>query len=118
MLCWCSSNQNGIERKCGNVPFEKGREKTGGRKKGQLSGRAKALQLLLKILGEDENLKTLERALQTDFDSNPIKFFKDYGIDLAPKGNRDNPDAEGVEQSTAEICADMDKATIGDKPDV
>ena len=100
------------------MPFEKGREKTGGRKKGQLSGRAKALALLGKIFGKEENLVKLERVLQDSFDSDTIKFFKSYGIDLAPKERGGNSDVEGVEQSPAEICADMDKATIGDKPDV
>ena len=89
-----------------------------GRPKGSVGGRAKALAVLVKILGKEKNLETLERALQTAFDSNPIKFLEDYGIDLAPKEHRGESNVEGVEQSPAEICADMDKATVGDKPDV
>lgn len=100
------------------MSFETGRTKTGGRKKGQLSGRAKALALLVKILGKKPNLVKLEQSLQTAFDSNPIKFLKDYGIDLAPKDNSSESNTTGVEQSPAEICREMDEATVGDKPDV
>lgn len=98
------------------MSFEQGHPKYGGRKKGQLSGRAKALAKLGQILGKDENLETLERELQTAFDSNPIKFLEDYGIALAPKGSIGDSAVEGVRDTPAEF-AEMHKATVGDKPD-
>ena len=56
-----------------------------GRPKGTLSGRRKALAALDGVLSKGKNLSCLKKALQEEFDGDPVKFFRGYVIPLLPK---------------------------------
>lgn len=96
--------------------FEKGRKKTGGRKKGTLQGRQKAIGLLDTLFTKAKNIKTLKIALQAEFDGNPILFFRKYAIDLAPKKSTAPTEGDWADKSPADIAEEMMSKTIGDKP--
>lgn len=97
--------------------FEKGREKTGGRKKGTLQGRQKAIGLLDTLFSKAKNIKTLKIALQAEFDTDPISFFRRYAIDLAPKQAPSfATGGEWADRVPADIAEEMMSKTIGQMP--
>jgi len=49
------------------------------------SGRTQALAILDKLLSEAQNKKVLKDSLQSEFDKDPAKFFRTYGMPLLPK---------------------------------
>lgn len=103
-------------RKSDNVPFEKGREKTGGKKKGSVGGRQKAIGLLDQLFSKAKNIKTLKIALQAEFDENPITFFRRYAIDLAPKIQPVSTEYGWADKVPAEIAEEMMGKTMGKPP--
>ena len=100
------------------MPFELGRKKTGGIKKGTKKGRSKAINLVDIICGQAKNLATLKNALQEKFDEKPLWFFMHIVMPLAPK----QLDITGLKDSgyatmtPAEAAAEMLDATIGTRP--
>ena len=56
-----------------------------GRTKGAVGGRTRALLVLDSMLGEERNVERLREALQTMFDKDPAKFFRDIVMPLLPK---------------------------------
>jgi len=65
--------------------FQRGNRGGPGRPRGSLSGRSQALSILDKIFAKESNIKKLEKGLQDEFDSDPVKFFKSFGMPLIPK---------------------------------
>lgn len=56
-----------------------------GRPVGSVGGRARALQTLDAMMGDERNVATLHAALQVEFDKNPVRFFRDIIIPLLPR---------------------------------
>ena len=98
------------------MPFEKGHEKVGGKKKGTVQGRSKAIGLLDTLFAKAKNIKTLKIALQAEFDEDPIKFFRRYAIDLAPKTQSVSTEHGWADKVPAEIAEEMMGRTIGTPP--
>ena len=66
--------------------FEKGVSgNPAGRPKGLLTGRAKALQALDHVVGQDENVALIELALETTLRDKPMWFFVNIIMPLLPK---------------------------------
>jgi hypothetical protein len=65
--------------------FQPGCDPGPGRPKGSFGGRHRVLQLLDDLFAREENLTALERALQTEFDADPPRFWRTYGFPLVPK---------------------------------
>ena len=84
-----------------------------GRIAGGRNGRARALGVLDKLLGKEENRIKLMIALQRKFDEDPFWFFKNIVIPLLPKepGGGDMR-LRPTRFSTDEIIYAMDSATV------
>jgi hypothetical protein len=67
------------------MPFEPGCEPGPGRPKGSYGGRHRVLLLLDELFAREENLAALERALQAEFNENPTRFWRIYGVPLVPR---------------------------------
>ena len=69
-----------------------------GRPKGSYGGRIKALAALDKMLGRKKSQDALVKALQLEFDKDPVRFFKTIVMPLLPKESKLQLDREGVIQ--------------------
>lgn len=68
------------------MQFQSDHNKPGpGRPRGSVSGRGRALQILDEIMAEEENLALLKKALQANFEANPMRFFRQIIMPLLPK---------------------------------
>ena len=67
-----------------------------GRPKGSYGGRIQALASLDKILAKKKNLVSLEKALEVDFQKDPVRFFKSVIMPLLPKESKLALDQSGV----------------------
>lgn len=56
-----------------------------GRPIGSVGGRARALQTLDAMMGDERNVAKLHEALQVEFDKNPVRFFRDLVMPLLPR---------------------------------
>jgi len=66
-------------------PFLPGNPGSGGRPKGSVGGRARALMLLDSILAEEENQKLLGDAIRASIQKNPMLFFRQIIMPLMPR---------------------------------
>ena len=66
-------------------PFLPGNPGSGGRPKGSVGGRARALMLLDSILAEEENQKLIGDALRASIQKNPMQFFRQIIMPLLPR---------------------------------
>ena len=69
-----------------------------GRPKGSYGGRIKALAALDKMLGRKKCETALVRALETELEKDPVRFFKTIVMPLLPKESKLQLDQEGVIQ--------------------
>lgn len=69
-----------------------------GRPKGSYGGRILALASLDKMMARRKNQNALIRALEKDFKSNPVRFFKTVIMPLLPRESKLSFDHEGVIQ--------------------
>jgi len=60
----------------------------GGRPKGSYGGRIKALAALDKVVAKKTNRRALEIAIQTEFNKDPMRFFKTIIMPLVPKESK------------------------------
>lgn len=67
-----------------------------GRPKGSYGGRIQALAALDKILGRKKNMASLEKALEVEFNRDPVRFFKGIIMPLLPKESKLELDRDGV----------------------
>lgn len=67
-----------------------------GRPKGAYGGRIQALAALDKILGRKKNMASLEKALEVEFNRDPVRFFKEIIMPLLPKESKLELDRDGV----------------------
>ena len=78
-----------------------------GRRKGSYGGRIQALALLDRILAKSKNKAMLEKALEQEFKSNPMRFFKNVIMPLLPKESKLSVDQDGIVEW---------KSLLGDEP--
>ena len=97
--------------------FSSGYDKRRNTKGRPLSGRVKALQLVDTICKNKKNLKKLKDAMQIEFDTDPMKFFKEIIMPLAPKDVSIDPNMLGFATlgSAQEQVDAMDELTSPDK---
>ena len=57
----------------------------GGRGKGNVGGRGQALLILDSLMAEDGNKAKLRDAMQSNFDANPMRFFRQVIMPLLPR---------------------------------
>lgn len=76
-------------------------------------GRTQALNLVDWICGQEANLEKLKASMQAEFDRDPMKFFKDIVMPLAPKNVTEGL-VGGVAKTPAEVCEEMDVTTCGE----
>ena len=69
-----------------------------GRPKGSYGGRIQALAALDRMLGKKKNQVVLTKALEEEFLSNPVRFFKTVVMPLLPRESKLKLDQEGVVQ--------------------
>ena len=69
-----------------------------GRPKGSYGGRIQALASLDRMLGRKRNQLVLVKALEQDFLSNPVRFFKTVVMPLLPRESKLKFDHDGVVQ--------------------
>ncbi len=69
-----------------------------GRPKGSYAGRIKALAALDRMLGKKRNEVILEKALEKEFQGDPVKFFKSVIMPLLPRESKLKFDHENVVQ--------------------
>ena len=69
-----------------------------GRPKGSVGGRTLALRSLDQMLGKRKNQRALITALEKEFQSNPVRFFRSIIMPLLPKESKLSFDQEGVIQ--------------------
>jgi hypothetical protein len=67
-----------------------------GRPKGSCGGRARALAVLDKMLGKKRSETALLRALEEEFEKDPVRFFKTIVMPLLPKESKLKLDQDGV----------------------
>ncbi|MCX6995944.1 MAG: hypothetical protein NTV49_02400 [Kiritimatiellaeota bacterium] len=67
-----------------------------GRPKGSFGGRIQALAVLDRMLARSKNKRLLERALETEFKADPMKFFKTVCMPLLPKESKVTVDNDGI----------------------
>ena len=67
-----------------------------GRPKGTCGGRARALVILDKMLGKKRSEAALMKALEQEFEKDPVRFFKTIVMPLLPKESKLNVDRDGV----------------------
>jgi len=77
------------------------------------NGRQKAIGLLDQIFSESENLEKLKEALQLEFNSDPVKFFRDFAVALAPREIDTVGEGLWAKLTPAEAADLMDKKTVG-----
>ena len=82
------------------------------------SGRQKALNLVDAICGDEKNLQTLKDAMQTEFDRDPMEFFRSIIVPLSNRLTSNMLSDIGYATMTpAQAVAAMDEATIGGQSD-
>ena len=62
-----------------------------GRPRGSVSGRAQTLATLDRMLSEECNQQVLFDALEKDFQSDPVRFFRKTVVPLIPRSMREAP---------------------------
>ena len=67
-----------------------------GPKKGTKCGRSKALAALDQVIGRKRNIASLQRALEDNFNLNPVRFFKEIIMPLLPKEAKLSVNNSGV----------------------
>jgi hypothetical protein len=67
-----------------------------GRPKGSYGGRIQALALLDRIMAQSQRKRKLEAAMITEFEKNPMLFFKSVIMPLLPKESKMQVDHDGV----------------------
>ena len=67
-----------------------------GRRKGSCGGRIQALALLDRILAKSKNKAMLEKELEREFASNPVRFFKTLVMPLMPKESKVDVGHDGI----------------------
>lgn len=101
----------------GEGKFIIGHKGYSGRPKG---GRSVALDLLDKICSESATLLLFETALRERLEAEPLKFYREFVVALAPKQlDIDLPiDSEWATKTPSDITKDMDNLTTGDEQNV
>ena len=69
-----------------------------GRPKGSYGGRIKALAVLDRVLAKKKNQSALMKALEQEFEKDPVRFFKTIIMPLLPKESKLKLDQDGVIQ--------------------
>jgi len=88
--------------------FEVGnRANPNGRPKGSVSGRAKAVQLVDAICADENNLRLLKKAMQEEFEQNPMGFFRNIIVPLAPKITAIDVDGDFITKTLAQQVKEM-----------
>jgi hypothetical protein len=78
-----------------------------GRPKGSYGGRIQALAALDRMLGKKKNQVVLTKALEQEFLSNPVRFFKTVVMPLLPRETKLKLDQEGVVQWRSLLGGDV-----------
>ena len=91
------------------TPGESGNPR--GRPKGSCGGRARALAVLDKLLGKKRSEAALMKALEQEFEKDPVRFFKTIVMPLLPKESKLNIDRDGVIEWRSLVGGDNDRAT-------
>jgi len=82
-------------------------------------GRSVALNILDKICSESETLKLFETSLRERLQDDPLSFYREFVVSLAPKQlDIDIPCGEWATKPPSEIVDDMDNLTVGDEKNV
>ena len=84
-----------------------------GRPKGSYGGRIQALAALDRMLGKKKNQTVLVKALEQEFVSNPVRFFKTIIMPLLPRESKLKLDQDGVVQWRSLLGAESDPAAGG-----
>ena len=69
-----------------------------GRPKGSYGGRIQALAALDRMLGKKKNQSMLVKALEQEFQADPVRFFKTVVMPLLPRESKLRFDHDGVVQ--------------------
>jgi len=77
------------------------------------NGRQKAIGLLDQIFSESDNLAKLKEALQVEFDKDPVQFFRDFAVALAPREMETLDEGLWAKLTPAQAVELMDKKTVG-----
>jgi len=81
------------------MSFEAGKSgNPAGRPKGSYGGRIQALATLDRMLGKRKNQGKLVKALEKEFDADPVRFFKSIVMPLLPRESKLKFDHDGVVQ--------------------
>ena len=80
----------------------------GGRPKGAIGGRAQALMALDVMLAKRKNRRALEKALEEEFQLDPVRFFRTVVMPLLPREARLSLEPEGVVQWRSLLAEDAD----------
>ncbi len=81
------------------MSFESGQSgNPAGRPKGSYGGRIQALAALDRMLGKKKNQTVLVKALEAEFLSDPVRFFKGIVMPLLPRESKPKFDHDGVVQ--------------------
>jgi len=78
------------------------------------NGRARAIRQIDMLFNEEKNMATLYDALQAEFDADPMKFFREIIMPLAPREAITQTEAILVKWTPADIVRDMDASTTGE----
>ena len=88
-----------------------------GRPSGSYGGRIQALAALDKVLAKKKNQSALLRALEQEFEKDPIRFFKTIIMPLLPKESKLKLDQDGVIQWRSLIGGESPPALLEARSD-
>lgn len=78
-------------------------------------GRSISLSLLDKICSESATLLLFETALRERLQAEPLKFYREFVVALAPKQlDIELPNSEWATKTPSDITDEMDNLTVGD----
>lgn len=97
------------------MPFVDGIDQYTSGSPGRMSGRLTALRVLDQMLNQEGNRRKLREALQRRFDSNPVRFFKEFVIPLLPRTtNMVFTESSGMTNlAPNHVVCDMDRLMTG-----
>lgn len=103
------------------MPFEKGREKTGGMQKGYKfpqAGRSMAFAIIDELCAEVGTQELFKAALEKHLKEDPLAFYREFVVALVPKESQILAVGAWAEKTPGEIAEMMTRNTIGKTPDV
>lgn len=84
------------------------------------NGRRAALQCLDSVMAEEANISLLAEALRERISSDPMGFFKEFGMPLMPRSMLEGDlgkDPEDIATDIREAVAAMDSSSAEEDPD-